>query len=367
MSFEGITCPNDGAIEGITQVEPDTFYCSHCKSLFKYVDPRRFKVQVEGSFCSCGNRVEFRCQLCNKELCPECDVIEWQMGSWAPSGHPFVQPTRYPRTLIVAAQDFGYLAQGDSLKAFVPIYGRISMSSVAGPTLYASEILSQLAKGRPSGLRHLCGACLKTGVPAAIAAIASGQMCESPGCAEKARVSCQCCGSAFCAQHIRKTEMEEFRENPNLATHYLRNIASIRCKMGFSPSEHDPHIVLRGPEVAGLCQMCASERVEETRQAVVSICDSWHGIARENESSADVTIYNVLVPWWAEILDNAFYTLEIKRKRAQMVCDRIEKVVAEKNRELARRSSPCARDRLVDKRGAYRFIGPRDRRSHASA
>src|SRR5258708_246898 len=109
MSFEGIVCPDCGASAGITQVEPDTFYCSHHKGLFKYVDPSRIKVQVEGSFCSCGNRVEFRCQPCNEGLCAECDAIEWQMGARTPSDHPMRRPSRDPRKLVIPLQSFGYL------------------------------------------------------------------------------------------------------------------------------------------------------------------------------------------------------------------------------------------------------------------
>src|SRR5258708_4703481 len=182
MSFEGVVCPEDGAREGITQVEADTFYCSHHKGLFKYVDPSRIKVQVEGTFCPCDNLVNFRCQLCKRGLCPECDV----------TGQP---------ELVVCTGSFGYLESVSSSTAFVPIYGRISMSRASGPTLCAVEILPQL--GRP---RHSCGACLETGILAAIEAIASGRICEHPGCPENTKASCKCCGSAFCGQHLRKSD-----------------------------------------------------------------------------------------------------------------------------------------------------------------
>jgi hypothetical protein len=211
MSFEGVVCPEDGAREGITQVEADTFYCSHHKGLFKHVDLSRIKVQVERSFCPCDNQVEFRCQLCKRGLCPECDVIEWQIGPWIQTGNIFGGPLaeRQPRKLMVAAGDFGYMGPASSSMAFSPIYGRISMSKANGPTLYADEILRQLGQGYPGGLRHLCGECLKTGVRAAIEAIASGRMCECPGCPEKTKASCKCCGSAFCGQHLRKSDIEE--------------------------------------------------------------------------------------------------------------------------------------------------------------
>src|ERR1700704_5083909 len=72
MAFEGVTCPECGAKEGITKVEPDTYYCSHHKGLFKYVDPSRH----EREFCSCGNRVNFQCRVCGTGLCRKCDIAQ---------------------------------------------------------------------------------------------------------------------------------------------------------------------------------------------------------------------------------------------------------------------------------------------------
>ena len=77
MAFEGVICPHDGATEGITQVEPDTFYCSHHKGLFKYVDPQRFTVKLEDTFAACvhcgagcGRKADYgKCARCGELHC----------------------------------------------------------------------------------------------------------------------------------------------------------------------------------------------------------------------------------------------------------------------------------------------------------
>jgi hypothetical protein len=117
-------------------------------------------------------------------------------------------------------------------------------------------------------------------------------------------------------------------------------------------------VVLSAPEVAGLCHVCALERIEDARKAIVSICESWPGIARGHDNGGSVALYNISAPWWVRMLDEFSPGLEIERKRAQGICDRLEKAVAEKNHDLMRRSASCKRDELKEIRGWYRFVGP---------
>lgn len=280
-------------------------------------------------------------------------------------GGIFEGPSRKPRTLVVATREFGYLGSASSSTAFVPIYGRISMSKVSGPTLCADEILTQLGQGYLGGLRHLCGACLEAGVPATIKAIANGQMCELPGCPEKTETRCKCCGAAFCLRHTGSTNADSFQLASARRKYWDQDIARVRGDMGISGK--GPQVYLRGPELVGLCPMCESERTEEARQAIISICDSWPEIAREADGSTRIATYDVHTPLLVTLFDNWFYTLEIKRKRAQGICDRLEKAVAEKNRELARRSTPCVRNQGTEKAGGYRFIAPRNGTSRTPA
>jgi len=37
-------------------VKANTYFCNHCESVFKYVDPT--KARVVPSFCACGNPVQ---------------------------------------------------------------------------------------------------------------------------------------------------------------------------------------------------------------------------------------------------------------------------------------------------------------------
>ena len=77
MAFEGIICPHDGATTGITQVEPDTYYCSHHKGLFKYVDPQPLTVKLEDAFAACvhcgggcGRKADYgKCARCGELHC----------------------------------------------------------------------------------------------------------------------------------------------------------------------------------------------------------------------------------------------------------------------------------------------------------
>ena len=74
-----------------------------------------------------------------------------------------------------------------------------------GPFLYLNELLSSLASAhgfryrKGSGpVRHLCWPCLYTAVPDTAERIASGLMCETPGCVTDPCERCRCCRGAFC-------------------------------------------------------------------------------------------------------------------------------------------------------------------------
>jgi hypothetical protein len=74
MGLEAIVCPYDGATDGFTKVEPDTYYCPHHKGLFKYVDPTRIIVDHRQSFCDghcgpCGARADAECVRCGRPHC----------------------------------------------------------------------------------------------------------------------------------------------------------------------------------------------------------------------------------------------------------------------------------------------------------
>lgn len=358
MAFESIACPECRATDGFTKVEPDTYYCPYHKGLFKYVDPSLITVRHEGAFCPCGNRVEFRCQLCGQGCCAECDVIEWQMGAWTPSGHPSLQPSRHPRKLVVPVRDFGYLEprkvntrkdSGDAraiaywksaererelgallscapTKDGILVDGRIEDGGAfgLGPILYADDILPQIARGPASGLRHVCRSCLIAGVPATLDAIAKGRECEHPCCGTSPDGECRCCGSSFCPKHFRSS----VGRRPEVAKIYT-NAGSWGARIW-------------GPEVEGLCAICFAEMVEDAKTGAIEICDSLSGIRRRS-FSRKYPGYVVIKPWWQVSDDD-----QIALRRAAAIGDRAQKAVNARMQQKENDLGPCGRNRLFE-------------------
>jgi hypothetical protein len=69
MTFESVICPQCGAADGFTQVESDTYYCSHHKGLFKHVAPKRDVVVAFCGLDNCGIIAEGRCAYCGRAFC----------------------------------------------------------------------------------------------------------------------------------------------------------------------------------------------------------------------------------------------------------------------------------------------------------
>jgi hypothetical protein len=224
MGFESIVCPECRATEGFTEVGPGTYYCPYHKGLFEHVDPSLITVRHEGIFCSCGNRVEFQCQLCRRGLCGRCDVAKWKRDiGWR---------------LIIPVQRSGYLELVPRLREhqavawhaitdnrIVPL--RPVESGFIGPFVYPEDIYQQINIA-PDNLRHVCCSCVSAGAAAATKAIVDCRICEHPACGVAAADRCLCCSNAFCRIHIGNS------------------------------------IALCAP-VPGLCMMCAYERSMENR------------------------------------------------------------------------------------------------------
>ncbi len=56
MTLEAINCTHCGSGD-VQQVKPDTYFCNHCESISKHVDPS--KVTTTPSFCAVGTRSSF--------------------------------------------------------------------------------------------------------------------------------------------------------------------------------------------------------------------------------------------------------------------------------------------------------------------
>lgn len=279
MAYERISCPNDGATTGVKQVGPDQFFCSHCKSLFRYVDQRRFTFKIEDSFCPCGsgNRVEFQCQLCRRGICRECDALEWQRQAMFPKEralptiavHEISQKPSEADQLIltIPVNGFGYLeAVPRSARTWVVASDRIASapipdSGIIGPFLHLGDFLPQLTAGLGRPLHHVCCQCLTAAAPSAAEDIAAGRVCEYPECTVTSDRKCRCCGNSFCAAHVIDTALPSSAHGPQSPM-----IATVNWSSGTKRRHRD----YLSPDPNGTCGMCASERLD---QAIIAISE----------------------------------------------------------------------------------------------
>jgi hypothetical protein len=173
VPFEEIACTNCGSPKA-QELKPGTFFCHHCETLFKHIDPSRITIQP--GMCEHGDPIQAQCQICRAGICRQrCDAVSWGFaGPWV----------RIPTV------GFGYLHVERSRDEPDTIV-------TAGPFLCSADLLASLAltHGR---LSHVCRACLIAAVPGAADHIAAGAICETPGCGGKPCTRCACCGGAFC-------------------------------------------------------------------------------------------------------------------------------------------------------------------------
>jgi hypothetical protein len=258
MAFAGLRCQRCGATEGLTLVDHARYRCSHCGEMIYAVSGSQPQPQVavSGYFCRCGAQVESQCRICRQGLCRECDVIEW-LNSHATNklaSNPLdaIKPENH---LIVPVERGGYLeATHYDVKVRAITNGRIGPPVVPvspiGPMLHPRDIVPHLSGG-PRDLRHVCVDCLMTGVPAALAALAEGRVCEYPGCGVPPATNCRCCGARLCATHV------------------LENVKATdtRYQVTWVKRGHDtwPHT---GPDLVGVCGICAEERMRMAKDLV---------------------------------------------------------------------------------------------------
>jgi hypothetical protein len=253
MAFESIVCPECRATQGFTQVEVNTYYCSYHKGLFTWVDPRQVTVVQVASSCSCGNRVEFQCQLCKQGLCADCDAVEAQkriITRAGPHASEWELSKNVLGSVLVSMRGFGYLEYVHPPTIWSITGNRVTTvdvgEGVLGPYLSLGDILPQLAKD-PVGLRHVCCACVLGGIPSTAEAIASGRECERPACGAPPSGDCRCCGGAFCSRHL-KGNVSEF--------------------LGRSGLRYGDSKRFRLPSQAGFCLICGDECMVAALEAI---------------------------------------------------------------------------------------------------
>ena len=267
-------CPECGA-PGAVEYKQNCYICSHCDNRFKVDDPTQITVDVRPSFCTCGNRVEFQCQLCSSPLCHECDLVEWrkdresrQIGSQqvlaVPSGAFGYRESRVQGSESGAGDPWNEFH--DRRKLWSVTDGKIVEGRAYGLYLYPDDILPVISPG-PGRLRHVCCACLENGVPLAIEGIASGKLCEHPACGSAATTNCGCCRSAFCARHVSSQSPAPGRNRFGRST----SIAGLEAQDD-RPADYSL-------KALGLCEICADERTQEAREKVAILAEA-HPVVR---------------------------------------------------------------------------------------
>ena len=263
MVVESIVCPECRAATGFTKVEPDTYYCSYHKGLFKYTAPGVLTVRHENNFCSCGNRVRFQCQPCHRVLCEECDIIERQKTLREENRRDRFGFEKLAE-MAISVRGFGYLelvipgaeiwsvAGGRIRKVPVP-------DGILGPFLRIGDVLPQISRN-PDDLRHVCCECLSSGVTGAIDALADGRMCEFPGCGSAPYRRCRCCGSVYCPKHLAD---------------------DTQIPIAVVVTDVDRRDSYPGPARSGLCDECADAKHREAARVIEQLAASHSGIWRD--------------------------------------------------------------------------------------
>jgi hypothetical protein len=225
MPFETIACSRCGSAD-VQEVKPSTYFCNHCETVFKYVDPTRLTVRNNPAFCACGNSVQVQCQVCSDGSCRSCDVMEWKLRrdrrnreATGRLGLPSKPGFReyLPFRLHVPVAGYGYLVKNysSSTEGFDAIVNsRIVRvedpgSKTIGPFLYLDELLATL---QATDLSHVCCSCVVSAIPQTANHIANHTMCERPGCGRRANAKCRCCGASFCEEHLTPTGLANCRE-----------------------------------------------------------------------------------------------------------------------------------------------------------
>ena len=194
MPVETIKCQECGSTE-VTEYKAGSYVCSHCDAIFKHVDPAH--VTVAPAFCTCGNRIAFRCNLCHSGLCPYCDAKNpgYREGYLSDLAKIFVH-----------TQGFGYLMRSGfdysvTASRIVHEWAHSRDQPAFGPVISAYELLWALPD-RGESAPHMCWACIAATAPIVADAVSSGAICEVPACVLTPGGRCRCCDAALCDTHL---------------------------------------------------------------------------------------------------------------------------------------------------------------------
>lgn len=247
MAFETLACTNCGSTE-VQEVKPNTYFCNHCESVFKYIDPA--KLSVGPAFCNHGNPVEVQCQICQTGLCSQrCDVVPAWRGGY--DG-------------IVRTQGFGYMEY----------YQGYDMD-VDGPFLSVGKLLTSVALAHKDkgALSHVCYGCVIQAVPVAVNYISAGTICETVRCWSMSAGKCSCCQRGFCHECSTPKALDPPGSNLDrgLRPGATRTAAAAIC--AWDPEyNRATKTFFVGQLPDGMCQPCLGENSDKIAAMAARIC-----------------------------------------------------------------------------------------------
>ncbi len=266
MPLETIACAACGSTD-VQEVKPGTYFCNHCETVFKHIDPTRLAVEQTPAFCGCGNPIQVQCQICKAGICTSCDLASWD----GPGDREDISAAYGTDRSRFTVEGFGYLIRG-----YPPD------RSVYGPYLYLDEVFAGLAAENGwdyspgyAPVRHACFTCVASAIPVTADRIANGQICETPGCAREPGGTCSCCGGAFCGTHVTP---DVLRGQGRLHYGFVETVL-ITYEDTEPMFRHKTKRTLeRGTPVtwyppAGMCLICVNEKAGEALSAAIRVCE----------------------------------------------------------------------------------------------
>lgn len=310
MPLESIACTNCGSTD-VQEVKPGTFFCRHCETVFKYLDPTRVTVDHTPSFCKHGNLVEVQCQICKAGMCrDQCDI------------GPEIDMSRGPNFMTgrwIPTAGFGYFyMDGGSVGA---------TARGKGPFLPERKIAASLQL-KHGELHHFCYDCIIAAVPATADYIASGELCNWPSCVSKSAGSCSCCGSAFCADCMTDDCLVGIHAMERGTYQDLESGQWLRWRAPL-PKIIDWAVRWRVPR--GLCYACAREKGHEAAEIAMRICEQDY-VGRLVKAEGESSVPTFSVPEVARLTRHGkFKEWERARKAAGSyvaeISDRLQNLV----------------------------------------
>lgn len=195
MPLQALACTQCGSAD-VQALKADTYFCNHCETVFKHVDPSRVTAQPE--FCECGGAIAFECRICHSKICRGHDA--WgQYPKTSPKGYESAE--RWEGNWIPTPVPAYRLADAHSTSAAGALDGYFVRSHWGNNIQLIQERLGY------DGERHLCHDCLRD----TFAEVTSGhydtyaekkvagELCALPDCMRPAGVVCECCGLSWCA------------------------------------------------------------------------------------------------------------------------------------------------------------------------